>query len=452
MEIVTRLRKLRSVGVGLLAQGMTIVAGVLPAFFGLDNVLVFILIVNATSTIVAGVSTLAITYRLPTAHVAEPKSQSLILSALLCTAVLCLGTLGVGVVLYLTLAHHTGSIVAGVAILLAAQAAYMIGQAVLVAADLYPEFMTMRFTYAVILLVGNTLLCLLAGGEFSFVIGIALAYGLAAAMSLVRPKVRRQAFSRIPYGVSVIRDDIRGGRALIVGQFFNGLSMQSGALASGTLGAFAPAWALATRVTNGFQTIAGQIVTPAIDTTVARGIRTRSRSVVRSGTRNGLVLGSALGLGCLAASTAMLFITDILPDSASADGLWTFFAATAVYNCLNIAIIPIDRILPFLGRTRFRMVWDIFRAATIVPAIFFLNGETMLVVLTIVSGIAFVVYVRATAQTVRRYQSHKRTRQNALIRMAHVRRQPVTAKHRAPSRRNSRRPGRTDLVHEPVQP
>lgn len=407
MQILSRINNLRSVGVGFVAQGMTLVSGILPAFFGLDDVLVFILVVVAFSTITAGVSTLAIGYRLPTAHLGERRSQSLVRSALLCTGSLGLTALVAGGVVYTAGEHSTGALIACVAIVLVAQASYLIAQAVLVAADCYPEFMAMRFTYACILLAGNVVLCLAAGNKLSFIACIAVAYGLSAAIALLRTKIRRLTFSRIPYGLRSIGHDIRSGSALITGQFFNGVSMQAGALAAGTMGSFAPAWALATRVTNGFQTIAGQILTPAIDTTVARGIREQSRMTVRSGTRNGLLFGSALGLGCLVASVVAVLITGILPDSATSGDLWSFFAATAVYNCLNIVIIPIDRILPFLGRTRFRMMWDIFRAATMVPSIIFLHGDAMLVALTVISGIAFTIYVGETWSMVWRYRSHK---------------------------------------------
>ena len=407
-ELVTMNRLSSSFVIGLVAQCFAIVAGIMPAFFGHGQVLAFVLVASALANIALGPVSLAVAFRLPVlGHATSGRdgvsqhdlASSSFIVCVFSSALVLIGGIGCSVLG----ASSTGRSAMAAAIILLGQGIFVIVQTVAVLMNNYAISMRMRLVYAGVVFMGTFGSCLVSDSVWPYVgvLGgsfiIAAAYGCSSMWS-------ETVLVRLGAGFTFagLLRSLRTAKALIGSQLFIGLSLQAGSIATVFMGAYAPAWAIANRVSAGFQTTAGQVLAPGIDSVVSRGLREHNRTTLRRGVVLGSLFGLVLSVLSLLVSVFLIYIAGVTGSEDWVSLPIVFWIAVCLYVSAQILLIPLDHCFTFLGGARFRSWWGIARFVALLPTVLMLRGSGLLVVLSAVGVVSMVTYFVGFAVCLRR--------------------------------------------------
>ncbi|MFP3714098.1 hypothetical protein [Puerhibacterium sp. TATVAM-FAB25] len=390
----------RAFAVGIGSMLLTFLAALLPALAGRADALVLLVQAGAVTSVLVHPATLGAAVRAPAAPAA--RRGPLRAGAVALAAVVVLGALAA-----LGLRAGLGAAAADVAglgprgeawlgpdvavpaavtvVLLAGNGAYVLQQARLTAVGSYPALMSLRLTYALAVVAG-TGACLLAHAPApAFVVAAAGAYGIAV---LAAAAWRRGAAGAGPSAVAPWRAELRAGVVVGGALALTAAAGAVGALATGHLGAGAAAWAVLTRVANGFETLGGHVVAPAGEVRLTGALARDDRSAVRDAVRGAVRRSLLLALGFGVAGLVVLRLTPVGdPPAVVLAGALLFYGAQVVHA-------PVARLWGLVGARRARLAWDAARTGALVAALLGAGGTSAAAPALAVVGVAGVaVYV-----------------------------------------------------------
>lgn len=397
--------------IGIASQLIAIVGGFLPLFLGSESAFVYVLIVSSVSAACVGFATLAVAFRLPVAvraqdfgrHSGRPSPdsfESIVSSSISFMLCLSIALMVAGSALLLS-GVEFGVYFAGSGVVLLGQGSFLIVQSVAVSLDSYPVAMRARLVYSVLVLSLTALACL-SDDSLVYAVAVGLSY-LVAAISggwMLRDN-ECMKITRMWSGFVTMWRCFLFDRYLILSQLLSAVAMQSGGLSAGLVGNSAAAWAVANRVSGGLQTTGGQVLSPWIDARVSRGIREARADTVRFGLRVGVVGGVLLGAATVAGTWLIAYFSDV-PGLSGSSAYWF---AVVFFCSFQVATVPIERSLTFLGGKSFRVLWSAARCAVVVPLLVFVRGDVLLAALAVVGGVSATAYFAGLLYYYRRWSA-----------------------------------------------
>ncbi|ACQ79217.1 hypothetical protein Bcav_0956 [Beutenbergia cavernae DSM 12333] len=385
---------LRSGALGVGSQGLTMLAALLPALVGQVDVLVGLVPLIAVAALVVPFVTLAVPMRMPVAtpDAAEAMRRAAIRVAL-ATGLVGLALAGVAAA---GGAAWAGA-VAGVSVLVLGQSAYVVAQASFTTAGDYARLMRLRVGYASAVLVATVGCAALHVGPAVFAVGNGVAYALAALLLGAGRGGPFRGFSRSGTDPSAVRvlAEARAGAPLAAAMSLSASASLLGALAVPAMGAFAPTWAVVTRVANGFETLGGHVVGPAVEVAFARA---RRRGDVPGMRR--VALATAAAAAALAAVFVGLTLAVLaVVDTSAGRGAASLSLALLFYGAL-VVLAPLSRLWGMVGSARGRLAWDAGRAATAALVVLTLTGPALVAGLAVVAVGSLAVYLAGLSRAV----------------------------------------------------
>lgn len=378
---------LKRVQLGLVAQVLTLVATLLPVLAGQTDALVFAVQAGGLASILISIVTAGAAVRLP-AVLEDKRAATETLSSLVivgCSGLLCLVVVGT---LHLIGSPELALVGLAALLLLVSQSLYVVGAAVLTRQGSYASLMQMRLLYAVVAVLLTAMVTAVDAGGFALV-GASIAGFLVGAAIPARSILRasREALT-IGWRPSDASRSLVESRSLLASFLFGGLGTQLPAVFITSLGEYAAAWAVVIRMSGGIQTVALQLIAPAVDIKVSRAYRVGAAGDARQGVRLGFAAGGLLALVTAAAPwIGLQFITVDLDPWA-----WlAFWSAVLGFAATGSLIGPCSRTLPMIGGTGETLRWNVGRTMLAAGA-FYLPAPSLTLVTLGVGGAALAAY------------------------------------------------------------
>lgn len=382
---------------GLVAQGFTLLASLLPVMFGRVDTLVTIVTLSAVSAILLAGASLAANQLIPVEVDTRATLERIGASTYWVLAAGVVIALAASGIAQLTTGDWVNG--ASLGLLTASNAAFIVVLAVLVWRKDFRGVMTTRLVYGVGAATLTLMACVADAPAAAYLCALALAYVFAVA-AVVRRHLRLWSA-----GLSAIRlarpdrriEIVTRSTALVGALTTSAAASQAGALATPLLGPLSGAWAIVVRIMGGFQTLGAQIIGVSIDIRLASAVRSRDRQ--RTGrivwTSSLLALCTGLTGGVIAVLCAGLLV-DVPPPSI------LFDVGAACFAAGQIALSPIGRSLGFIGPHWVRLIWEIVRLAATVAALICFKDLSLILALAALSVLSFASYWALTAMFVRR--------------------------------------------------
>lgn len=371
---------------GLLAQVLSMTSSFLPILFSRNEVLVYVIVVSAATSVLLQSTLLGAQVRVPLER-SYVRSREILVYGLLATLLIATLLGSAGAIFWQVSQDEIAIALIGIALLLICQGAYLGAIALAVRDSAIPVLMTIRLIAASLTFV-CTLLCVLLGlGAWAFIVSAAAGYVISGATGLIHLNS-----SRITATVSArlsmrrLGSSVRVAFPVMTTYTLSALSTQTASLVTAGLGPLAVAWATAVRVSSGFQTIGGQLLAPQFEAEIASQVRGGRSS--RTATRNTFVAGSVLTGLFFAGVVAALAWTDLEHVLLSPG----FVVAGIGLLGGSVFLAPSDRILVLLGKARRRLLWDSLRLSGFTCLIVFSSGSFLLIGLGIVGAVSTIAY------------------------------------------------------------
>ncbi|NHC23865.1 hypothetical protein G6553_11860 [Nocardioides sp. IC4_145] len=284
-------------------------------------------------------------------------------------------------------------LVVGVSVLVLTIGSYRSGVAVGVRHGDFSRIIRVRFLYGVLNLATVAAALLVSKSHLSLVIASALTHGCSAiflfrgALSLDGIEVpnfkKALAFARRRVGQTV-------------GALGQELGVQVVNLTLPFAGHYQEAWASVLRLTNGMMTIAGQLVGPHLDMSVASAIRSGegAKPAVHAAVRRALYASAAMSAGVIGSAYALASMHDY-----TAGAVFLFASGGVVWA--SLFKIPVANQLTLLGRPHRSAAVSVGKVVASGAALSSLNGLTMLSVLSAIEVLFVLVFVAMLLGAVR---------------------------------------------------
>jgi hypothetical protein len=379
--------------VSLIAQGLTLVASLLPILFQLTEPLVFVVLVSSIATVIAQPASISAANRLPAIGgrlgALRFGGASVVLIASVAVVGLCLAG-----VLYALGERRWASIAAGAALLSAAQALYLVSFAECIRRLDHRATATTRFVYGVTAFALTLVACAAAPSGPAIVAAYAIAY-LAAALSVVSRLNGRQTLIAVLRSATprALRLEMAENWRYVAAASLSNISSQAPGLALPQLGLLASPWSIATRIGSGFQTIGASVAGPPIDIRVSEALQRGASHTLRKTFIVALVVGVGLAIFAVAVIFAAIYWTH---SEAMALLPTTFVVSIFLFWGASILIAVCGRTLSLLGKGRAQLWLEIGKVTIILPCLLFLNGSTLLITVSAATTLALLVYVALT--------------------------------------------------------
>lgn len=367
----------------------------LPVFWGLTDVIAFILQPLAIAMVVVNSATLMVAVRLPVER-DDDSAGEIVGSGLLClvaaSVFIALVGLGVGTGFGNSELVRIGL---GAAMMTVAQGLYVVYVAHRTRSGDYAAIMRARLVYGVAIFTLTLLACILHLDGLLFIVGNAFAFVVAVVLGLNRRgggRASRAALRRALTLRGLVRQ-IVASRTLSLSYILGGFASQAGALSIGFVGALQDAWALMLRISGGFSTIGLQLLGPAVDIRLARAIRDRAgRSHLAAVMWRGAVFGILLAASVLGTSVLAIAWTGAYYGN-STDEVVGMIVGGVGYVAVSAILSPISRSLGMIGPHRLRLVWDASRAALSLACIVLFSGPLLIIALGVVGITTCTLYL-----------------------------------------------------------
>ncbi|MDQ1530184.1 MAG: hypothetical protein QOE37_289 [Microbacteriaceae bacterium] len=393
----------RAGGAALIAQVLTLASLVAPIAFRLTDQLPTVVLAAAIASIVGYPATLGAIVRIPplgsTAAGSTALRRSLVALALVCV-------LGVAVALVLGLETAAGSVALQSAAVLAGQGLFMLAQARAIGALEFAAVARLRLAYGVMSLAFTVAVCLVLPSALFLSLAAAAAMAIAAGVELA-VHGRRPARAAEEQAVAVresLPAYVRSGLTVGLSLGFGNLATQAPALVLPALGALAPAWSTVTRIGNGFLTVGGNIVGPAVGIRFSAALQRRDAAGLRASLPFALAVSGALAAGSL----VVLLATSALeydPFASPLGGVAALTVGVVGFWGTQVLLAPIGNVLPMIpGGSGYRVAYDTARVVSLLLPIAVLRGGWLLIWVGIASAICNLLFVAALRRVVLRYR------------------------------------------------
>lgn len=373
---------MRDYSLGVLAQGLTFSAALLPIFLGLGEEIVTLVWVSGIATLLVHPASLG-AYSVY-ASIRSDRDAAIALAASLwslCgTAILLIGG---GLIIRAGIDGIWPSLLIYVGLTILVQGLYFLLLAGFTRVGSFRALMVVRLVYGGSSLAAMAIASTLWRSPYSLVIAAIVAYTVCvlAAYIIFRGSLPfRTAVSQSPRAIAMYMR--RSGTNVSI-FFLTGFSSQSAALTVGLLGPLAVPWAIAIRVCNGFQTVGAQLIAPRYDIRIAAALRVRNGAEVYRAYCSGTVLGAVLGLGACGVSLAVMSWNGSFAD-LSTTGRWLILVSLILYWGPQVTASVVEKYLTYGGHNGTRFRWEAVRISALGAVVLFFDESSLLMGLSIV--------------------------------------------------------------------
>lgn len=385
---------------GLIAQGASFGASMMPVVFGGASALVGVIMVTAPASLLLPVYTLSAASRIPAARGKVEARWQLRLS-LGALAVCAVGLASVSLVV-LGAERWLQSLWPLGALLSLSMGLYSVAYGLSVRTGLYRSMMKLRFVYGTTVFVGSLFVCLFVLTGPMLLVASSMAFLTASVSVFVeRPWIVDDEMTAA-VEADFSKPTFRGLMALSLSQAAGNLFAQAGALGVHLLGTAAPMWSVVVRTVSGLQTIGDQLVAPRIDMVTARAVRGPNGGIDKSRSGTSAVKVTILWTLISAAGVAAALLwTNYIARDGEVFYSVSFFILIIGYSITGAGLSPVARILVIQGRVRDRAAWDGFRM--LMAALLLLRADSQVFMIGLGLGgiVSFVWYLLLLRKGVR---------------------------------------------------
>lgn len=387
---------LRRGWLGLLGQGLSFLAMLMPIAFAEFQQLSTLLVASAGAQVLSYTFTLGFPSVFPRIREAH-RMRSAILASGGCASAVCLLLLAAGAGLALAGRPGPAAISLAWGGMTACQALYLMTAGAAVRYGNYPVIATGRLVYGAAMAAGTLIACLWSPTRFGLVLAASLAYVVAATFVCFANRVDLAATltqrERDTTG-SGVRAYLRDTREASVSAAFTGLASQLNLLIIPGIGVYHDAWTGLMRLAGGVTTVSMQLIAPALDIQVSQGVRDhRPRDVLR-GVKGQLYAGLGLGVLTIVVALPLLSVVGAL-DALHGQQVVTVSVAGTLYVVAMISVSAMFNTLLLLGEDRSRLLWAVGKSA-LLAAVIVGGGDYRLqwcVLVEVVTDLAYIALV-----------------------------------------------------------
>lgn len=375
---------------GLLAQGLTFVATLIPIAAGLHSELVTFVVISGIATILVHPATLGVHSTF--ASIRSPHIAAITIAA--STLVLLAAVFSILIVSLVSLVQERpdfASASAATACLLAGQGMYYFVLAYSTRIGSHGLIAGVRIAYSVMIVILTLMASTVARSSYSLPVAAAVSFGLSAigAMVVLRGVIPWRALADVRFKSILSRAWEMRSTTIIFA--LSGMSGQVTSLALPFLGQFAVPFAVIARVATGFQTVGAQVIAPRFDVEYARAVRTRNTSMTHATYTRATKWGIALAIIGVTISLIVLTATESRP--LSSEHFVQLLAATILFWGAQICASTVGKFLTFSGFTRARLIYEFSRALPLTLAVVFLRDEVLLWGLSAVMCVSMISFM-----------------------------------------------------------
>lgn len=383
-------RSVSTVG-ALGAQGLNLLALVIPiALARLDGVAVLV-IVGAVAGIVSYAFTLAFPSIYPGLSNRSDREISFTASSFALVAVTVF--LAFVAVIGILLGTAWGWTVFWAAVFSLSQGLYLMAVTVLIHRGDHRRFAITRIAYAVANVLATLLISLLLDSPYALAVAAsgcfalgALVAGMGNLRSLGTVLSRSRHLTSLAQYASI-------NWAAATSNLVGGLAFQSSSLAVGFLGSYAGVWASVVRVAGGFAGISFQAFAPIYDMRFSTALRSRNSVEARYVVRRAIVLSAALAVLAYGASVGVLYVSTTTGAQIAVNDVVPILLASAAYVVGTLLPTVSGKFLVMGGHQRPYLWWCVIKLAVTVLALIALRGLDLLTALAIIELAAAVAYL-----------------------------------------------------------
>lgn len=341
---------------GAIGQAFAFLSFLVPIFFRQEDVLPGLVFVGAIATIFAPMTIFMSNLTLPletSEKIKDSLSQAL--------TFLLIITSTVGLSSYLPLFNLVVSeYLAASGVLVLGMGVYLLVQALMIRAA-EKRLLSIHRLLCSLLLFGSTCIAgLMDGGLLGYSLASSISF-LAPSLALLFSSKNLRHFLRLGFpSVSKAMDTVRVNRHLYLSHFVSSFTGQTLALLTPLAGPTATLWALAVRVSSGFETLGGQIVGPQLDTDISRAIREKNVRLFEDKVKAGLRLGLLLFSGASIFSTLSLLI--LVPSNTNPSIQVASFVLVAISASIQVFFSTNSRVFFFASQIKLRMSLDVLKS------------------------------------------------------------------------------------------
>ncbi|HEV7624581.1 MAG TPA: hypothetical protein VGO26_10610 [Amnibacterium sp.] len=389
----------RSGANALVAQMLTLAALVVPVGFGLTSALPTVVLAAAIASILGYPATLGAVVRVP--PIGSGAAGRAVLRRSLAALLLTTGAVTAGALVADARTAALADVLLQVAMVLLGQGLFFLAQARSIAALDFASVARVRLLYGA----GSVVLTVAACAVFRS----ALALSAASALAMTVAALWGLA-ARLPVSADGAADgaapperlgrSLREGLAVGCSLGFGNVATQAPALVLPLLGPLAPAWSLITRLGNGFLTVGGNIVGPAVAIRFSRALQRTDAAELRSAFGLAVRLSLALG-GAAVIVLAGAATVEWRAVVAEPIGPWALAAGVIGFWGTQVVLAPIGNLLPMVpGGARYRIAYDVSRVIAFLAPIALVRDPALLLVLGAAGAVLNLLFVLALRRVV----------------------------------------------------
>jgi len=392
-SLVGSLPKLiRKFGIGILGQGLSLVALFVPLLFGRLDEIKLQVFVSAIVSVALTPGILAFPSIFPSVKEGEASRISFWTSLYFFTGILVL--LGfLGGIAFIRHLEWLDVYLAGVG-LFAFQGANVISNTFLTRLSMPQVVAQSRYVYGLVVLVATTAVSIWGDFRTSLLWASSLSFLISAMYSAF--KSRREVYVEVGgaqkfFSIHGIQYS-KAAFGLSVASLLDTVISQIPALITPALGALAGVWAISVRVAGGFATVSLQLVNPWIESAFSRGVRNDEFNEVRESFKSSIKSGLLLAISAEALTLVSCFIFGHLSGFKSQQ-LMIFMISTSLVWGSILAGVPSSRLLSLVGARKEKTLWSAFRFCSVLLVLVFLPNQFFLYLLGAQSCIFLVAYL-----------------------------------------------------------
>ncbi|MCU1473162.1 hypothetical protein [Amnibacterium sp.] len=386
----------RSGANALVAQLLTLAALIVPVGFGLTSALPTVVLAAAIASILGYPATLGAVVRVP--PMGSGAAGRVVLRRSVAALLVTTGAVTAGGLLAFSRTAALADLLLQVAMVLLGQGLFFLAQARSIAALDFASVARVRLLYGVGSVVLTVVACVVLRSPIALSAAAALAMTVAALCGLAaRLPASTEVATAVPERLGrTLRDGLAVGCSL----GFGNVATQAPALVLPMLGPLAPAWSLITRLGNGFLTVGGNIVGPAVAIRFSRALQRTDAADLRSAF--GLAVRLSLALGAAAvvvlAGAATVEWRAVVAEPI---GPWALAVGVVGFWGTQVALAPIGNLLPMVpGGARYRIAYDVTRVIVFLAPIAVVRDPALLLVIGAAGAVLNLLFVLALRRVV----------------------------------------------------
>lgn len=391
-------RKVHAYRTGALAQLVSFIAVVLPILFRDTDALVLLVSSSALATLLVtffGFSSQSLVPASTSPNVAL--TRSLIGATGLILQFVIFTTLSIFV------GEQVSSLIFITSLLCLCQGFFILALSISTYFGTVQVFYGSRVIYSFTLLTGNAICGFLSYGPYVYALVPSVAY-VAGTIFFIFSLNRSNQF--LTQSISSIRSlypsffhQIKLSFRLVLAVSLGTFVTQLPAIVVAFLGPYREAWSVVIRLSSGFQTIAGQVITPIVIESVVKARNASDRKKVQHIIRSAYIAGAFLAL--------IMFLTVLLGLYWQDGIVLTSLQWTILYFCIlaesafTLFSSTTSRLLEIVGGTRQRLRWEFWRVFFTILLLFLIAVPNWLLyfsVFSLVSRICYLILLRKQVQ------------------------------------------------------